>query len=129
MAKRLIVAGLGMLMVLGMATLVAPTASAASGHIYISMPTWLGNCPGGGSVRYLQVSTWSFGSGGTDRKADFGDDLVHISAGLREDVQVTAKAICYNGKKTYHAPGVSHMIRPARAGQTWWIGPAGVRKN
>ena len=48
-------------LVLGGVLLSTPKASGANGYIYVSLPTWLGNCPGGGSVKYLQVSSFSPG--------------------------------------------------------------------
>lgn len=111
----------------GLAGTAAPASAARAVYVYVSLPTWLGNCPGGGSVRYLQVSTWS--PSATDYKADYGDDLVYIKAGLRENTQVVSQPLCYNGSKTYWGPASSRTIHASRQGQTWWLGPVGVRSN
>ena len=83
------------------------------------MPTWLNNCPGGGSVKYLQVSiepTWSGG--------DYGDDLVYGKAYLGQNDSVQAQGECFNGSKAVSmTPAVDVTIHPTRQGQTWWIGP------
>jgi hypothetical protein len=109
------------------ALVVVAPAHAAVGRVYVSLPTWLGNCPNGGSVQYLQVSTWATQGSGT--AADYGDDLVYISVGLNMNNTVVAQPLCYKGKETYWGPASSNVIRPARTGQTWWVGPAGVRNN
>jgi hypothetical protein len=101
--------------------------AAGSVYVYVSLPTWLGNCPNGGSVRYLQVSTWSLSA--TDYKADAGDDLVYIRAGYRENTTVVSQPLCYNGSRTYWGPASSRVIYATRNGQTWWLGPWGQRNN
>ena len=90
------------------------------------MPTWLGNCPRGGSVKYLNVSTWG---SVTDNRADAGDDLVYIATALNENTTVVAQGLCYNGSNTYWGPPVSVTIRATRQNQTFWIGPGSVRSN
>src|SRR5258706_10351037 len=101
----------------GAALVAATPAEAATTHVYISLPTWLGNCPGGGSVKYLQVSTRA--QEGSGYAADYGDDLVYISAGRNMDSTVVAQPLCYNGSQTYWGPASSNTIRPTRSGQTW----------
>lgn len=103
-----------------------PAHAAGKAWVYVSMPTWLGNCPRGGSVKYLNVSTWG---SVTDYRADAGDDMVYISTALNESTTVVANGLCYNGKNTYWGPAVSVNIRATRQNQTFWIGPAGVRNN
>jgi len=104
---------------------IVPSASASGyGWDYISLPTWLGNCPGGGSVKYLDVMIGNTWSGG-----DAGDDLVYGKVILGQNQEVVAEGICYNGKKSYMGPAVSQTIHPTRSGQTWWIGPQGVTHN
>jgi len=105
----------------------AGPAHAAVVYNYISLPTWLGNCPGGGSVKYLQVSTWALE--GSGYAADAGDDLVYLSVGLNMDNTVVAQGLCYKGSQTYWGPASSQTIRPSRGGQTWWVGPGGVSHN
>jgi hypothetical protein len=102
----------------------APTASAADGWNYISLPTWLGNCPTGGSVKQLSVSVGNTWSGG-----DFGDDLVYARVRMNEDQTVVAQGLCYQGSRTYWGPASSNTIHPTRQNQTWWVGPAGVSHN
>ena len=114
---------------LGLSVGLPATSASAAGttHVYVSLPTWLGNCPNGGSVKYLQVSTWAPST--SDSRADSGDDLVYIRAGYRENTTVVARGLCYKGSTTYWGPAVSRTIYATRSGQTWWIGPAGVRSN
>ena len=88
------------------------------------MPTWLGNCPVGGSVKYLKVAIGATWSGG-----DYGDDLVYGEVTLGESQIVIAQGLCYNGSRTYWGPAVAQNITPTRSNQTWWIGPAGVTHN
>lgn len=104
-----------------------PASAAGAVSVYVSLPTWLGNCPGGGSVKYLQVSTFSPAVG--DYRSDGGDDLVYIQAAKDTDTTVVARGLCYNGTKTYWGANVSQTIRANRNGQTWWVGPNGVRRN
>jgi len=103
-----------------------PAHAAGRTWVYVSMPTWLGNCPRGGSVKYLNVSTWG---SVTDCRADGGDDLVYIGAAMNENTTVVARGLCYNGQNTQWGPAVSVNIRATRQNQTFWIGPAGVRNN
>jgi len=106
------------------ASVAAPTASAATAWNYISLPTWLGNCPGGGSVKFLQVSVGNTWSGG-----DWGDDLVYARVNLYQSQAVVARGYCQAGSRWYWGPASHQMIYPTRQGQTWWTGPAGVRHN
>src|SRR3954454_1006579 len=114
-------------MALGLAGMATAASAAGPVYVYVSLPTWLGNCPGGGTVRYLDVTTWS--SSATDHKADYGDDLVYIKAAYRDDTTVVSKPLCYQGSKTYWGPESYRTISATRQGQTWWIGPGGVRNN
>lgn len=103
----------------------APAATASGyGWDWISLPTWLGNCPGGGSVKYLEVAIIDTWSGG-----DYGDDLVYGKVALGEYQTVVAQGLCYNGNKSYWGPASSQTIHATRSGQTWWLGPAGVTHN
>lgn len=112
----------------GSSTLAAPAADASTyGWVYISAPTWLGNCNWGsnGSVTGLLVSvgnTWSTTSWYR------GDDLVYARVRLGESQQVSYTAYCNKWPGSYQ-PGVAQMIRPTRNNQTVWVGPAGVRYN
>lgn len=124
-ARRLLVIAIAAFSVLCGSVAGAPAASAASyGWNYISLPTWLGNCPGGGSVRYLQVMVGDTWSGG-----DYGDDLVYAKVRMNENQTVVAQGQCVSGSRTYWGPASSNTIRPTRQNQTWWVGPAGVNHN
>ena len=104
----------------------APPASAAPmGWVYISTPTWLGNCPSGGRVTGLLVSV---GDTFSTTRWDWGDDLVYAKVRLNETQQVSFTAYC-NKWPGYYQPGVGQNIRPTRNNQTLWVGPAGVRSN
>src|SRR4051812_6582904 len=75
---------------LGAVTLAAAPASAAgNGAVYISFPTWLGNCPAGGSVTGIAAAignTWSTGG-------DYGDDLIYGSVWLWQSNQLNARVL------------------------------------
>jgi hypothetical protein len=110
----------------------ALTASAAQAYpysnVYVSFPTWLGNCPGGGSV------TGIFGANGNiwSTAGDWGDDLIYPRVNLNANNAVSAKVFCsrplWRGGN-YWGPAVSANIRPTRGGQTFWIGPFGQSHN
>ena len=114
-------------LVLGGVLIAAPQASAANGHIYVSLPTWLGNCPRGGSVKELHVTTWT--PAVSDYQHDKGDDLVYIKVALNESNTVVSQPVCRNGSKSYPGTPSTDEISPSRSGQTWWLGPKGVRHN
>ena len=127
--SRSITALLATLVAIVASLIVAPAASAAPlGWVYISTPTWQGNCNWGsnGSVSHLHLSvgnTWTTPAGG-----DRGDDLVYAQVRLNENQQVSFTAFCNKWPGSWQ-PGVGQTIRPTRNGQTVWIGPAGVRYN
>lgn len=102
----------------------APAGAAGLGWDYISVPTWLGNCPGGGSVKQPEIVVGDTWSGG-----DFGDDLVYTKVEIGVTQFVTGQSICYNGSRSYMGPAFFQYIHPTRSGQTWWVGPAGVTHN
>lgn len=122
---RSVWAALGAVVIALTVTVVAaPAASAAPlGWVYISTPTWLGNCPAGGSVTQLRAAVGNTWSGG-----DAGDDLLYVKVRLNENQQVSYTAFC-NRWPGYWQPGVAQNIRPTRNNQTVWIGPLGVRYN
>lgn len=114
-AAGLVAAGLGL----------AAPAQAADSWVYISLPTWLGNCPGGGSVKmvYLSVGdTWS-------TAGDAGDDIVYAKVHLNQSQPVTGEGLCYKGSQTYYGPAFYQDITPTRLKQTWWVGPGGTSHN
>ncbi len=110
-------------------------AHAATGHVYISFPTWQGNCPAGGSVRAIngsvtgttQVYSWEL------RNWDVGDDLIYPKVLLNKPNRASVGVWC--GKNASSRPGVlaraSHavsvVVTPKRNNQTIWVGPRGVR--
>ena len=102
----------------------APAASAGTGWNYISLPTWLGNCPYGGSVKYLSVTVGNTWSGG-----DWGDDLVYARVNLYQSQRVTARGLCNAAGWQYWGPWSYQTIYPTRQNQTWWVGPRGVSRN
>ena len=117
--------------VLAVVLAVAPTGQTASatsvGWVYISAPTWLGNCPRGGSVKYLNVSNW--GPSVISYAADFGDDIVYLKVALGEGNTVVVAPTCYSGTNSWPGASSMHTIRPTRTKQTFWLGPYGQRHN
>ncbi len=104
-----------------------PAQAATYGWVYISMPTWLGNCAFGsaGSVRTINASvgnTWSVAG-------DTGDDLVYARVLLGQNQQVSYNVFCAKWPAGSWQAGVGKIIRPTRNNQTVWVGPAGVRYN
>jgi hypothetical protein len=115
-------------MIGGILTVVSTSAQATAGYwVYISMPTWLNNCPRGGSVKVPEVTAW-FG-GDSSYASDSGDDLVWIRVGANMDTTIVASGLCYNGTRSWPAAASSNTIHATRTGQTWWVGPAGTRHN
>lgn len=108
---------------------VATPASAATGYIYVSLPTWLGNCSLGGNVKYVGMSSYSSSTSGYS--ADSGDDLAYLRVGINESVNLIGQGICFKSGRPpqYNTPIVNVHVRPTRHGQTFWVGPGGVRSN
>jgi hypothetical protein len=125
--RRAVVTVLSILAMIGAVLVVAEPAQAAGGNgwVYISLPTWLNNCPSGGAVRYPRVAVGATWSGG-----DYGDDLVYAFVVLNTNQTVSGQGLCYFGSTYgYPGPAFSQTIRPTRNNQTWWVGPGGVRHN
>lgn len=123
--RRLLAAVVVALSALVTAVASPSAASAASyGWNYISLPTWLNNCPGGGSVKEVRVVVGTTWSGG-----DAGDDLVYAKVTMNANQTVIATGRCVIGTFSYWGPASSNTIRPTRQNQTWWVGPDGVRHN
>lgn len=117
-----------MMIALAGALIVAQPASASGATWnYIVMPTWQGNCPGGGSVVYVYASSFSASTSGT--AGDGGDDIVYLRVGYNEDVTIVGNVRCQKGNKVYNGPAVSVTIKPTRANQAWYIGPGRVSHN
>jgi hypothetical protein len=94
-------------------------------NIYVSMPTWAGNCPSGGSVAYAWAMIGNTWSGG-----DWGDDLIYGTANAYVSQELITKVTCrwwWGG--TYPGAQTDHWITPTRYGQTWWVGPNYVSHN
>jgi hypothetical protein len=107
------------------------TAQAAPyANVFVSYPTWLGNCPAGGSVSGIYAANGALWS--TPASGDWGDDLIYPRVNLNAGNQISAQPYCsrpwYRGGD-YWGPAVSANIRPTRSGQTFWIGPAGQAHN
>jgi hypothetical protein len=114
-----------MALALGVTIVSAPAASAAPyGWVYISAPTWQGNCSAGGSVVNMNAAVGNTWSGG-----DAGDDLLYVRVRLNENQQVSYSAFCNKWPVGYWQPGVAQTIKPTRNNQTVWVGPLGVRYN
>lgn len=105
----------------------APAHAAGSTGVYISLPTWLGNCPAGGSAKYVWASSYSLEA--SSSAGDWGDDIVWLTVASNDYTTIVAQPLCYNGSKSYWGPASSNTIYATRWGQTWWVGPAGVRHN
>jgi hypothetical protein len=115
------------------ASVAAASSQASYGNVYVSFPTWLGNCPGGGNVVGIYAANsyiWS-----TPATGDWGDDLIYpgvvMFAGAPYN-QISAQNICsrpwYRGGN-YRSTPVSASIYPTRNGQTFWVGPFGQSHN
>ena len=105
---------------------IAPPASASTmGWVYISTPTWLGNCADGrdGKVDGLFATvgdTWSTNG------ADLGDDMVYAKVRLGEYQPVSFQVRCSRSAESWQA-GVGLSIAPTRSGQTVRVAPGVVR--
>jgi hypothetical protein len=115
-----------MLAGLGLAA-AGPAAASGTTWNYIVMPTWQGNCPGGGSVIWVGAASWSAST--SFSAADGGDDIVYLRVGLNEPVTITGNVICRAWWGQYNGPAVSVSIQPTRFQQSWYIGPNGVSHN
>ena len=118
-----------LLAVLATAVITAPSASAATyGWVYISTPTWQGNCNWGSNGRVSGLHLTVVDSWQTPTAGDWGGDLVYARVRLNQSQQVAYSAFCNKWPGSWQA-GISKTIRPTRNNQTVWIGPAGVRYN
>jgi hypothetical protein len=129
--KRCVLAALAAIAAVGISATFAEASQAAYGNVYVSFPTWLGNCPGGGSVTGIYATNGNVWS--TSGYGDWGDDLIYPRVVMNVGApynQINAQLVCsgsYGGR--YYGPAVSAAIYPTRGGQTFWIGPAGQRHN
>lgn len=132
MSKRRLILSLVLVSLIALLA-VTPTANSRSlsvGNVYVSYPTWLGNCPGGGSVTGIYAASgvlWSTPSWG-----DWGDDLIYPRVNFYTYNPISAQLYCnrpwYRGGG-YWGPAVQAYIYPTRNGQTFWVGPWGQRHN
>jgi hypothetical protein len=111
--------------------IVASSGSAQStldpGLVKVSMPTELGNCPKGGTVVTIRVSTansLSVSKWGTDSV------LARVVIGGGPQL-VSGAASCYRSlsnsvNSVYTAPAVTVLVNPTFVGQTFAIGPPAV---
>ena len=114
---------------LGLAAVAVEPAQAAAGYIYVSMPTGLGNCPGGW-MHTPRVSIWG---NVTSYASDSGDDVVYMRADVGSTSNFVGQGVCrkrVNGRTVeYPASAVSWNVKVDRNNQTIFIGPNGVWKN
>jgi len=105
----------------------APAYAYSYGWIYLSFPTWLGNCPGGGSVYTIMAAVGPYDdvwSGG-----DSGDDIIYPKVAMGQTNQVAAAVLCKNGNRSYWNDAVVATFKPTRNNETVWVGPAGSAHN
>ena len=125
MRKSKAFAGTMVGMLAAFTVLVAAPANAASyGWIYMSFPSWLGNCSGS-AISAVQASNSNIWS----TNWDYGDDLVYgkVRLGANQTMSYNLQCKRYGRVVGYHAGQA--VIRPSRSNQTVWMGPGGVRYN
>jgi hypothetical protein len=98
-------------------------AAVSPGFVNISMPTELGNCPRGGTVATIRVTTANSVS-----VSRWGEDTVLARVMIGGGPQlVTGVASCYIGtvvfNTVYTAPAVTAYINPTVNGQTFFLKP------
>jgi hypothetical protein len=119
-----------LLATLGASLATAPAASAAGeAWVYVSTPTWLGNCAFGKDKGRVTRLLMAVGNTYSSTKWDTGDDIVYAKVILGKKQRVSYEAFCNKKWPGYYQPGVQQTITPTRKGQTVWVGPAGVRYN
>lgn len=105
----------------------AAPAQAWDGWVYICYPTWQGNAMQGGSVVGIYAaigdswSCWQYG--------DWGDDIIYAKVHMNRWNAVSSQNFCKKWPLTYRDVPFQKSIYPTRQGQTFWIGPWGVRSN
>jgi hypothetical protein len=105
----------------------APAEAYSYGWVYLVFPTWLGNCPAGGSVYSIEAAVGPYDdvwSGG-----DSGDDIIYPEVALGQTNEVDAAVLCKNGSRSYWNDAVHATFKPTRTKQTFWVGPAGTTHN
>ena len=129
LVKRVLTAVATIVISAGALGVISASPAAASGATsnYIVMPTWRGNCPGGGSPVWVGASSWSAST--TGYAADWGDDIVYLRVGYYENVHIVGNVICRAWWGQYNGPTVDVNIYPTRGNQAWYIGPNGVSHN
>ena len=125
-AVALAVVAVGSVGALALTTSAAQAAPVS--NVYVSYPTWLGNCPGGGSVTGIFAANGALWS----NAGDWGDDLIYPRVYLNAGNPISARLYCsrpwYRGGD-YWGPTVYANIRPTRGGQTFWVGPGSQTHN
>ena len=125
--RRLTGAVAAIALLLGITVATAPPASAWSyGWVYISLPTWQGNCNWGGLGRVTIISGTVDGVSSVSMNRN--DDLVYMRVRLNDWNRVQFTAFC-NKWPGYWQPGFSKSVYPTRNNQTIWVGPAGWSRN
>jgi hypothetical protein len=56
-------------------------------------------------------------------------DLVWIRVGANTSTTIAAEGYCYNKSRSWPGAASYNTIHATRTGQTWWVGPKGVRHN
>src|SRR6266545_7276577 len=124
---RALALGFGIVISAALSVLVASPAQAYPySNVYVSFPTWLANCPWGGSVTGIYAANGNIWS--TPASGDWGDDLIYPKVDLYANNQISAQVFCSRSwwqGGSYWGPTVSATIYPTRGGQTFWVGPAG----
>jgi hypothetical protein len=128
---RFAAAAIALVAALGLSLATDPAALAAprQGWIYISTPQWLGNCVDGKNNGPVTGLLMAEGDTYSSSRWDRGDDIVYAKVNLGQRQQVSYEAFCSKPWPGRYQPGVAQFITPTRAGQTVWVGPAGVRYN
>ena len=120
-------------LLLMIAALSASGTNAATGYIYIAFPTWLGNCPKGGSVTIINATTGPYGElWSTPAGGDKGDDKIYAKVLFNTNNLVTYQNFCRKGilgLSSYWDAAWQVTIRPTRSGQTFWVGRLGQSHN
>jgi hypothetical protein len=124
MRRKLLVALAGVAAI-SMPAVVAPPAQATTiGYVYISFPTWEGNCANGGSVKTIWADdAWQTWNG------DAGDDLIYGKVALNQTNRINYEVFCAKWPAGYYQAGTSTLFVPTRNNQTIWVGPAGWTRN
>jgi hypothetical protein len=107
MPKRRLILSLVLVLLITL-LVVAPTASSRSlsvGNVYVSYPTWMANCPGGGKVIGIHAANGMLWS--TPPQGDWGDDLIYPRVNLNARNPISAQLYCK--RPWYTADSKDHL--------------------